>query len=225
MDRAYFNWSSGKDSALALYKTLRAGRHEVAALYTSVYKEDGRTLMHGVDEALVRRQAQRMGLPLALYHLDPAAPAATREAELTALLEGFRRQGVTTALFGDIFLEDIRAWREEKLAPLGFRVEFPLWGMGTGELMAEYLALGFRAVVTCVDGAALDESFVGRELDESFLRDLPPGADPCGENGEYHSFVYDGPLFKEPVPFERGRVYCKEYEEGGRFWHCDLLAQ
>ncbi len=197
-------WSGGKDSAMALDALRKAGRHRVAALLTTVTEGYERVSMHGVRRELLAAQANALGLPLDEVRIPPECVNPVYEARMEAALRRHLTNGVRRVAFGDIFLEDLRAYRERNLARVAMEAVFPIWKRDTRELFREFLANGFRAVVVCVDRKALDRSFVGRFLDESFLGDLPPGADPCGENGEFHTFVFDGPIFREPVRFTVG---------------------
>jgi uncharacterized protein (TIGR00290 family) len=222
------NWSGGKDSALALYHVLRDARYSVAHLLTSVNAHYQRVSMHGVRVSLLEAQAEQLGLPLTKLELPEAPDMADYEQRMQAALAPLLTQGIRHAVFGDIFLADLRAYREQQLARVGMQGIFPLWQQSSAAVLRDYLALGFRAVVVCVNEQYLDQSFCGRLLDESFLRDLPPGVDACGENGEYHSFIFDGPDFRMPIAFERGEIVRRTYPapdgagEAG-FWYCDLL--
>jgi uncharacterized protein (TIGR00290 family) len=201
-------WSGGKDSALALDRTRRAGDYEVLALVTTINPEYGRVSMHGVREALVQAQAGAAGLPLERMYVPSSSTNTQYVAALKSVLSEQRARGVEAVIFGDIFLADLRAWRESFLTESGLDGVFPLWGEDTGRLAQEFTARGFKAVTCCVDDKHLDEDAVGRAVDETFFAGLPAHVDPCGENGEYHTFVYDGPVFRWPVAFEVGeRVY------------------
>ena len=203
-ERILFCWSGGKDSALALYETQRAGRVAVAALLTTMADDVDRVCMHGVRRELLERQARALELPLDLVYVPKSPTNTVYEARLEASLKAHQARGVARVAFGDIFLEDLKAYRDRNLARVGMSGLYPLWKRDTRELMAEFIRLGFQAVVACVDTRALPESFVGRTIDDSFLRDLPPTVDACGENGEFHSFVFDGPNFLRPVEFSLG---------------------
>jgi uncharacterized protein (TIGR00290 family) len=209
-----FSWSGGKDSALALHALLQQPEQwEVVALLTSISDEYQRVSHHGVREALLERQADAIGLPLDKLRLpfkDGACTNTDYEALIGAKLASYLARGVTHVGHGDIFLADLRAYREKNLAKLQMTGVFPIWQRDTSELVQSFVRLGFRARLCCVEGAKLDASFVGRDLDLSLLKDLPPGIDPCGENGEYHSFVYDGPIFRWPVEFETGVTVCRD---------------
>jgi uncharacterized protein (TIGR00290 family) len=216
--RVLVSWSGGKDSLLALDELLRSERYEVVALMTTVAAGYERISHHGVRRTLLHEQAATLGLPLEEIVVSPACTNAEYESKLAAALEPHRDDGVETVVFGDIFLEDLRAYRERHLAGLGMRGLYPLWQRDTAALVREFLARGYRTLTVCIDGRALDPSFAGREIDEAFLADLPPNVDPCGENGEFHTFVFDGPLFRAPVRFRRGEVV----ERDTRFF-CDLV--
>ena len=227
MDRAYFNWSSGKDSALALYRAMKSRRLAIQTLFTAV-PAGGSVAMHEVGIDLLKRQAEAIGLPLTLFSFDPAWTPEEYSKAMGEQAERFKKQGISTALFGDLYLENLRRSRERACARAGLRAEFPLWNAAPQELMEEFLRLGFRAVVTCVDGSVLDEGFVGRVIDEAFLKELPHGADICGENGEYHSFVFDGPIFHRPVPVEVAGTYYRDYPApvsagAKRYWYAELI--
>ena len=204
------NWSGGKDSALCLHKVLQGAKYQVNYLLTSVNKVYDRVSMHGVRTSLLQQQADSIGIPLKVIELPEQPDMAEYEAIMTQKVSEFTSEGIHQAIFGDIFLEDLKAYREEKLCPLGINAIFPLWKIPTKDLMAEFIDLGFKAIIVCVNDAYLDRSFCGRLIDQSFVKDLPANVDVCGENGEYHSFVYDGPIFKKPVAFEKGEVVYRE---------------
>jgi uncharacterized protein (TIGR00290 family) len=200
------SWSGGKDSALALWVLREESRTPPVALLTTVTEEYERVSMHGVRRALLRCQAEAIGLPLVEVAIPPECSNEVYETRLSRAFASARLRGVEEVAFGDLFLEDIRAYRESRLSAAGKRGRFPLWGRDTAELAQRFLASGFRAIVVCVDPNALDSSFAGREYDERLLHDLPAHVDPCGENGEFHTFVYDGPVFGEPIRCRRGEV-------------------
>ncbi len=205
------NWSGGKDSSLALYHALQSNAYTVGHLFTSVNAAHNRVSMHGVRRALLEAQASSIGLPLLTAELPEQPGMDDYESEMSARVIELKAQGYSTAIFGDIFLEDLKKYREEQLARMDVACHFPLWKRDTTELLQEFLRLGFKAIVVCVNATFLDKRFCGRLLDEDFLADLPPNVDPCGENGEYHSFVFDGPIFKNPVAFEQGETVYREY--------------
>jgi uncharacterized protein (TIGR00290 family) len=212
------SWSGGKDSALALDAVARGGEFAVASLLTTVAEGLERVQIQNVRRELIERQAEALGLPLRCVYIRKGASNVEYEGRVAAALADFREAGVRRVVFGDLFLEDIREYRELLLARLGLAGLYPLWGRDTRGLLSEFVGRGFKAVVTSVDARALDESFAGAEVDRAFVERLPAGVDPCGENGEFHTFVYDGPLFAQPVSFRRGRLTT----EGG-FHFRDLL--
>jgi uncharacterized protein (TIGR00290 family) len=240
---ALFNWSSGKDSALALHRILQQQDYEVVALLTTVNAQYDRVSMHGVRRSLLEAQADALGIPLTQVVMPESPTMEAYEDAMRQALLPFVAQGVSASIFGDIFLEDLRAYRERKLAELGMHGVFPLWKEPTDALVREFLGLGFRSIVTCVNAQYLDRRFVGREIDAQFVRDLPPSVDPCGENGEFHTFAFDGPIFKTPVRVQRGEIVSRRYERpaspsttddvcGGtddpfaaEFWYCDLRPE
>lgn len=201
-------WSGGKDSALALHRIQRSGEWRVERLITTINPEFDRVSMHGVREALVEAQAQALGIPLTSMCVPAGADNETYVAALRETLARQKASGIEAVVFGDIFLRDLRAWREGFLAEHRLEGVFPLWGADTRSLFREFMAEGFHAVVCCTSDAWPSEELVGLALDDSFLARLPSYVDPCGENGEYHSFVHDGPGFRAPVRFRRGqRIY------------------
>ncbi|MBE4947078.1 Dph6-related ATP pyrophosphatase [Chryseobacterium culicis] len=231
--KALFNWSSGKDSALALYQTLQENRYEVAVLLTSINQEFQRISMHGVSVSLLEKQAESLGIPLIKMELPKEPSMEEYRQMMSKTMTDVQAQGITHSIFGDIFLEDLRKYREDQLKAVGVEAVFPLWKRNTSQLIQEFLALGFKTIVTCVNGSYLDKSFAGRIIDQKFIDDLPENVDPCGENGEFHTFTFDGPIFKKPVQFEIGETVKKTYpkpknsaeEEDGEyiFWFSDLI--
>lgn len=233
--KAIFNWSSGKDSALALYKTLKENQFELTSLLTSINQEFQRISMHGVHVSLLEKQAESLGIPLIKMEL-PKEPSMEEYREIMSkTMEEIQSQGVTHSIFGDIFLEDLRKYREDQLQSIGMKGVFPLWKINTTNLINEFLDLGFKTIVTCVNETYLDKSFAGRIINKDFINDLPDNVDPCGENGEFHTFTFDGPIFKTPIQFEIGETVKKTYpkpktndnEENGEyvFWFCDLISK
>lgn len=214
-------WSGGKDSALALREILRDGRYRVAALLTTVTGEYDRISMHGVRRTLLERQAASLGLPLEQVVISPGATNAEYEDKMGAALQALRQRvpSLDTVVFGDLFLAEIRGYRERMLAQIGMRGLFPLWLRDTRALAHEFVRLGYRAVLVCVDANQLAAEFAGREFDAELLRELPSTVDPCGENGEFHTFVYAGPGFRCDVRHERGPVVLRDR----RFVYCDLV--
>jgi uncharacterized protein (TIGR00290 family) len=213
-------WSGGKDSALAVQEMLRDERYRVVALVTTVTAGYERISMHGVRRGLLHRQACALDLPLEEVVISPHAANEEYERRMGATLTAARARfpGLDTVVFGDLFLAHIRAYRERLLARIGMRGLFPLWLRDTRALAANFVRQGYQAVLVCVDSRALPRSFAGREFDAALLADLPPGIDPCGENGEFHTFVYAGPILRAPVPHRRGEIVVREE----RFVYCDL---
>jgi len=215
-----FCWSGGKDSAMALHALREQGDCRVTALLTTITEQYDRISMHGVRRVLLERQAESIGLPLHAVPIPPQCINTIYERRMEeALAEHFAR-GVRRVVFGDIFLEDLRAYREKNLALVGMQAIFPVWKRDTRELAREFVRLGFRAIAVCVDPRVLDASFAGRELNSSFFDDLPPGVDPCGENGEFHTFVFDGPIFTAPISIQVGETVMRD-----GFCFCDLLPE
>lgn len=209
--KAYLNWSGGKDSSLALYHAQQDAGLQVEALFCSVNAVHNRVAMHGVRRALISEQAASIGLPLYTAELPEAPGMQDYEQVMEMETTRLRGRGFEAALFGDIFLEDLRQYREKSLVAAGMQCLFPLWKRDSCQLMAEFIRLQFKAIVVCVNSNLLDARFCGRIIDQSFIDDLPEGVDPCGENGEYHSFVFDGPIFKQAIQFEKGEIVYREY--------------
>ena len=214
--KALVSWSGGKDCMLALWHGRQS--FDVAALLTTVTHEFDRISMHGVRVELLRRQADSLGLPLRTVEIPHPCSNAIYEQTMKDAWAEAQSQGIEAVICGDLFLEDVRRYREDRLFGAHACV-FPLWRRPTSQVASEFIELGFRAVLCCVDTQALPGEFAGREFDDALLRELPAGVDPCGENGEFHTFVYAGPLFQTPIAFERGAVVLRE----GRFSYCDLV--
>lgn len=236
--KSYFNWSGGKDSALALHYALQDKGYGIERLLTNVNHQYRRVSMHGVREELLEQQAEAIGLPLQKLILPDQPSMSDYEAYMKQTMNGLKEEGFTHAFFGDIFLEDLRQYREAQLSRVGMQAVFPLWKRDTKELVKEFIDLGFKTILVCIKSELLDKSFAGRIIDHDFLKDLPPNVDPCGENGEFHTFVFDGPIFSKPVPIEKGEVVFREYAapkddndqcftkqpaKAMGFWFCDLL--
>lgn len=202
--KAWMAWSSGKDSAWALHLAQRGNQVDVIGLLTTISDSYRRVSMHGVREELLEAQSDALGLPLHAVRIPTPCPNERYEAAMRAALETARGDGVTHVVFGDLFLEDVRAYRETQLARVGMLGHFPLWGRETGLLAREMIAGGLRAYLTCVDPRRVPRELAGRAFDEALLSALPDGADPCGENGEFHSFAWDGPMFTAPIPVQVG---------------------
>ncbi|WGH75592.1 diphthine--ammonia ligase [Tenacibaculum tangerinum] len=211
MKKAYFNWSSGKDSALAFYKILQQKEYEVQKLITNVNQDYQRVSMHGLHEDLLDAQANSIGVPLEKIYFPAEVTMEMYNLKMKEKTAALKSEGLHYAIFGDIFLEDLRAYRDSKLQEVGITGVYPLWKQDTKELLREFLALGFKTITVCVNAKLLGEEFVGRLIDEDFINELPEGIDVCGENGEFHTFCYDGPIFKKPVAFEIGAKVLKSY--------------
>lgn len=213
-------WSGGKDCTLALREALADPAIRVAGLLTTVTEDHDRVTMHGVRRSLLHAQARSLGLPLFEVAIPRDCPNAVYEQRMSdALRAQSEERGVGAVVYGDLFLADVRAYRERQLEPLGLRSLFPLWQRDTAAVARRFIDDGFRALLCVIDPRQLDPSFVGREYDHPLLRDLPETADPCGENGEFHTFVHGGPLFRQPLGIERGEIV-----QRGGFWFCDLRA-
>jgi uncharacterized protein (TIGR00290 family) len=228
---AYFNWSGGKDSTLALYKILREKQFDIRYLLTTLNEEADRISMHGVRSELLAAQAESLGIPAKKVHLPASSNMQAYEAVMNTTIEELKSESISDCIFGDIFLEDLRTYREEKLREVSISAHFPLWKRNTAELVREFIDLGFKTIVVCVDASKLDESFAGRVIDHQFLSDLPNDVDPCGENGEFHTFVFDGPIFQHPILFQTGEKVLKTYTAKNQeeetieygFWFQDLI--
>jgi uncharacterized protein (TIGR00290 family) len=214
-----FCWSGGKDSALAMHALQQRPDVRVTGLLTTVTDDYDRISMHGVRRSLLLQQAEALGLPLHEVRIPPQCVNPIYESRMEQALRIQLAEGVRTVAFGDIFLEDLREYRERNLARLEMDAIFPIWKRDTRELARDFCQQGFRAVAVCIDPKKLDRSFAGRELTPGFFADLPPGVDPCGENGEFHTFVFAGPIFRNPIPVHRGEVIDRE-----GFIFCDLVA-
>jgi len=217
-EKILVGWSGGKDSSLAVWQLQQEARWELVALVSTITEGYERLSMHGVRVELIRQQAESLGLTLVESRIPLNASNVSYEAALTRTLEPFIEQGVRKMAFGDLFLADIRRYREELLARLGMEAVFPLWQRDTAALSRQFLRAGFRAVVVCVDPRQIAAEFCGREYDERFLEELPASADPCGERGEFHTFVYAGPIFRRPISVRRGAIVQRD-----GFCFCDLL--
>lgn len=241
MKKAYLNWSSGKDAALSLYKLQQDSEYSVEKIVTTVNTDFDRISMHGIRTELLIKQAENIGLPLHQIRLHGEVSMEeynkVMEMETNKLLD----EGFTHSVFGDIFLEDLKLYREKYLEEIGLQAVFPLWKQSTEKLLEEFISEGFKAIVVCVNTNKLDRSFCGRMLDKDFLNDLPEDVDPCGENGEFHTFVFDGPIFKKPIDFKIGEMVEKSYKPAKEsenncftgdqkswdtsFVYCDLLLE
>jgi len=219
IEKVLASWSGGKDSAIALYELKKKGEFEVAGLLTTVNEDYDRISLHGVRRTLLEHQVSSLDFPLEKVLISKNISEEAYEAKMREVLVHHQTKGVTAVVFGDIFLESVRDRRVEKLSQIGMKAIFPLWGRDTSDLAREFIALGFKAISVCIDTQVLDNRFVGREYNREFLSELPAEVDPCGENGEFHTLVYDGPIFSRPIKYELGEVVLRE----NRFLFCDLL--
>jgi len=214
-------WSGGKDSSLALHRALNDPNIEVAKLLCTITQPQERVTMHGVPKELIARQATSMGIPWQPIYIPASSDMQAYETAMAEAFADCRKEGITHLIAGDIFLEDLKAYRDEQFKKAGLSGHYPLWKEETATLLQEFITLGFKGLTVCVEGDRMGETWVGRELDSVFKAELPEGIDPCGENGEFHSFVWDGPIFQQPVDFERGEKLEKVYEQGSlrkAFW-------
>jgi len=242
--KALFNWSSGKDSALSLYKILQNPDFKIEYLLTSVNQQFQRISMHGVRVELLEAQAKSIGIPLKIMEIPEMPTMEVYENVMFETLTELKNEGISHSVFGDIFLEDLRKYREDQLAKMNFEGVFPIWKISSHELIQEFISLGFKTIVVCVNEKYLDKSFVGRIIDQDFINDLPENVDVCGENGEFHTFAFDGPIFSEPINFEIGETVYRKYEAPKNqnssntacdtndktafdygFWYCDLIPK
>jgi uncharacterized protein (TIGR00290 family) len=217
-EKILMTWSGGKDSAMALYEIQKKSNFEIGSLLTTISEDYRRISMHGIREELLDMQVKALGYDLEKILISKNCPNEEYDSKMHHTLQRYYSKGTKKVVFGDIFLHDVRKYREQNLAKIGMEGIFPLWGMETNNLAHEFIDLGFKATVTCVDSTMLDGAFVGRMFDEKFLDELPSKVDPCGENGEFHTFVWDGPIFSKPISFELGDIVLRD----SRFFYCDL---
>jgi len=218
-EKILFSWSGGKDSALALQSLKNKKDLTIVALLTTITADYDRISMHGVRRELLEKQAESIGLPLEKVVISKNCSNEEYEEKIKAVLLRYKNEGVTLVAFGDIFLEDLKKYREENLAKIGLKGLFPLWKQSSYVLARKFIDMKFKAIITCVDGKQLDGKFCGRLFDDSFLSDLPKNVDCCGENGEFHSFVYGGQIFQEEIKFTKGEIVLRD----NQFHFCDLL--
>jgi len=209
-EKILLGWSGGKDSTLALAKILENKQYEVAALLTTVTEEFDRISMHGVRTTLLHQQAQALRLPLDMVKIPPKCVNEIYEQRMEKSLKSWQKRGVNAVAFGDIFLEDVKNYRENNLLKVGMRGIFPIWKMESKKLAAHFIDRGFRATIVCVDTKVLPVEFCGRFYDRKLLSEFPKGVDACGENGEFHTFVFDGPIFKNRITFKHGETIVRE---------------
>lgn len=211
MIHTVLSWSSGKDAAYTLHKLRQSEKYTIRSLFSTLDEKTRKISMHGIHESLLDAQAAALGIPVQKLYLPADLPEDAYAKIIKEKLLDFRKQGITSFAFGDILLDDLKSYREKQLAAANIEAVFPLWKRDTKILAREIIGSGIRAVVVTVNSAVLDAGFLGREYDGSFLTDLPAGVDPCGENGEFHTFVYDAPFFRNPVSFKKGKIFSREF--------------
>lgn len=219
-ERLIFSWSSGKDSALALYKLKQEDKYDIVSLLTTISEEYDRVGFHGTKRLLLEKQAKSMNLPLYKAYLSKSDSIEEYAQKLEKALIDCKDEGTTKIAYGDIFLEDLKEFRIKNLQKIGMTGVFPIWKQDSDKLIREFIDLGFKAITTCVDSNVLDKSFAGRIIDYDFISELPDNIDPCGENGEFHTFVFDGPLFKEKINISVGGIILRD-----GFYYCDLIEE
>lgn len=233
VNKTYFNWSSGKDAALALYKLQQNPNYQVDLLVTTSNKNTDRVAMHGLRNELLIEQAKQIGLPLEIIEMGEMPTMEAYNEIMNEAMSSLKSKGYTHAGFGDIFLEDLKSYREQQHHEVGLNLVFPLWKKDTKKLIHEFIDLGFKSIVINVKNTLLGEEYVGKIMDKAFIDSLPDNVDPCGENGEFHTFCFDGPIFKAPVAFEIGPKVLKRYPNPEKraevaeldFWYVDLLPK
>jgi len=218
MEKIILAWSGGKDCAMSLYELHRSKEYEVVGLLTTVTRDYDRISMHGVRRMLLEQQAESVGVPLRKILIPVNCTNEIYEQLMAEEMERLKREGITTVAFGDIFLQDLKDYRERNLAKVGMKGVFPIWQRDSRELVESFIKLGFKAIVSTCDPKKISSEFCGRVIDNGFITALPQNVDPAGENGEFHSFAFDGPIFKQPVRFTVGE---KVLRDG--FWFCDLV--
>lgn len=230
--KTYFNWSSGKDSALALYHLLQNEHYAIEELVTTVNSHYNRVSMHGLRKELLLAQTNALNIKSSIIELPEQPSMDFYEQKMTEVVTRLKNNGFTHSAFGDIFLEDLKLYREAQLERLKMKAVFPIWERNTEALINEFLDLGFKAIIICAQAKYFGEDFVSKIIDKDFIKALPENVDPCGENGEFHTFCFDGPIFKNPIPFKIGEKVYREYNtpntvqsDGAKsgFWYCDLL--
>ncbi|MDQ7947862.1 MAG: ATP-binding protein [Pedobacter sp.] len=225
------SWSGGKDSALALHYLLQQKEFDVRCLLTTINEHFGRIAMHGVRKQLLIDQATQLNMPLVEVNLPEMPDMEVYENAMGGMLSGLAADGITQVAFGDIFLEDLKLYREQQLGGFGLKGIFPLWGKDTREIMNEFIDLGFKTVVVCAQDGL--KELCGQVMDRDFIKGLPKHIDPCGENGEFHTFVFDGPIFRSPIVFKLGELVCRSFPNPNpnqghhnspiKFWYRDLM--
>jgi len=226
--RAFFNWSGGKDSALALHYAIENNDYQILRLLTSINKDLERISMHGVRKSMLIKQVESIGIPLTLLELPTDIDMNKYDELMGQTLQGLQKEGLEYSVFGDIFLEDLKAYRDKRMTAVGLKGFYPLWKRNTTELIHEFIDKGFRTILVSINGAKLGQEFAGQELTLDLVKEFPKDVDPCGENGEFHTYVFDGPIFNEPIKFQRGdiveKIYplSKESKEEVTYWFQDL---
>lgn len=218
-EKVLLSWSGGKDSALSLFEIKNNNNYEIIALLTTITEDYNRISMHGVASSLLEQQEKYLNIPIEKIFIKKNESNEEYENKIKSILTKYQKKGVFSVVFGDVHLEDVRMYRENNLLKIGMKGIFPLWKKNTKKLVNSFIELGFRAIITCVNTDFLNNSFVGRNLNRKFISNLPSNVDPCGENGEYHSFVYDGPIFKNKILFKKGKSVLRE----NRLYYCDLI--
>ncbi|MEX0999251.1 MAG: diphthine--ammonia ligase [Thermodesulfobacteriota bacterium] len=217
--KVIFSWSGGKDSSLALHEIQKNQKCKITALITTVTADYDRVSMHGLRTNLLEEQARNLDIPLQKVLISKNASNDEYESKFNEVLLKYKETGISQVVFGDLFLEDIKKYREDLLQKVEMECVFPIWKRDTTKLAYEFIDLGFKAITVCVDSEVLGEEFAGREFNKHFLNELPEGIDPCGENGEFHTFTFDGPIFKKPIDHRLGEIVLRDE----RFYYCDIL--
>ncbi|WP_181884368.1 diphthine--ammonia ligase [Neobacillus piezotolerans] len=216
-ERIAISWSGGKDSCFALYQLLQSDEYIVDSLFTTITEEYSRVSIHGVRESLLEKQADSLGFPLKKVYIPAECSNEIYQERMDGIMESLKKAGVTAVMFGDILLEDVKSYRENQVREHGLKGVFPIWGQNTNTLIRDFLSLGFKTITTCIDSEKLSAPFLGRVVEGGFLDELPPDVDPCGENGEFHTFCFAGPIFNRKLDITIGNRVDK-----GRFHFCDL---
>ena len=221
MKSVLLSWSGGKDSTLALHKVLIKKIYEVKFLFTTISEEYNRISMHGVRAELLESQGKSLGFNIRMIKIPKDVGNEEYAAIMKKEMLSLKSMKINDVVFGDLLLEDVRKYRESNLSKIGMTAIFPLWGKNSQELAKEFIDLGFKAIITCVDSTFLDDSYIGQLYNDDFLLSIPSNVDPCGENGEFHTFVYDGPIFSYPIEFKKGEIVFRE----DRFYYIDLIPK
>lgn len=212
------SWSGGKDSSYALYQILKEGKYNVKYLLTNIFNPNKRVSMHGIHESLIEKQAESIGIPLIKLYIEEKTHDEY-EQKMKSLLEGLKKEGINMVAFGDIFLEDLKEYRESKLAEVGMSAIFPLWKKDTRKLASQFIDEGFKTHICSIDTSKIPENLIGIDFSQSFINQLPQEIDPCGENGEFHSFCYDGPIYNTPILFKQNGIASKTYTHNNQDYH------